>query len=365
MITPAGSLLAVDDDPDCLDLLEGLLRPLGHRLRCFSDAELVIPALQKEAAELILMDIEMPGLDGLELCRRIQADPQLSGTPIIFVTARQDEAALAEAFEAGGRDYLTKPFRKTDILARIGNHLALRRAEKQLQQQLAFRELMLTMLSHDLRGPLGTASTFLEQLIAGPYSQFEMLARLSLLKDSLSSTHHLLEQTLDWARSTQQELPFCPVWCDLERLALDSLDVYRLKAQEKNISLALDVPGGTYALLDPDMIRTALLNLINNALKYTHDDGKVSLKAIFGMGELRLSVSDTGTGMSIEQKRALEAQIRVMSHEGTAGEKGSGLGIKICQELAGRHGGHLEIQSSPDTGSHLSLVLPCIVRFNP
>lgn len=363
MTTLIGSLLAVDDDPDSLNLLEGLLKPLGHHIRCISQADAVIQALHQEPAELVLMDIQMPGINGIELCRQIQADHKLKGIPVIFVTARHDEVALANAYAAGGRDYLTKPFRKTDIQARIGTHLALHRAEQQLQQQLAFRDLMITMLSHDLRGPLGTAGIFIEQMIEGPFTQPELMARLALLKNSLNSTHQLLERTLDWARSIQHDLPFSPVWSDLKQLALQSLEAYRLKANEKNIILEVNVSDGLLALLDPDLIRTSLLNLINNALKYTTEGGKVTLTAEFGDSEFRLSVNDTGTGMSSEQIFALEQQQNINSLAGTQGEKGSGLGIKICQQLAARHGGQLQIVSQLGKGSCFTLVLPGSVRF--
>ncbi len=364
MTTPIGSLLAVDDDPDSLYLLEGLLKPLGHRIRCISQADAVIQALHQEPAELVLMDIEMPGINGIELCRQIQAHHKLKGIPVIFVTARHDEVALANAFAAGGRDYLTKPFRKTDIQARIGTHLALHRAEQQLQQQLALRDLMITMLSHDLRGPLGTAGIFIEQMIEGPFTQPELMARLALLRNSLNSTHQLLEQTLDWARSIQHDLPFCPVWSDLKQLAHHSLEAYRLKAHEKNIRLEVKVPDRAMALLDPDLIRTSLLNLMNNALKYTAEGGQVILSAEYGDREVKLSVCDTGIGMSAEQVRALEQQQTINSRAGTQGEKGSGLGIKICQQLAARHGGRLHIASQPGQGSCFTLILPGTVRFS-
>ncbi|MEZ0372057.1 MAG: response regulator, partial [Candidatus Sericytochromatia bacterium] len=200
---PCGSLLVVDDDKTHIQIVASVLRQEGFRLRFETDASQVIEMLRWQPVDLILLDIEMPVISGIELCRQLKADPDLAGIPVIFITGRAEEDVLLEAFNVGAADYLTKPVKFEEMLARIRTHIRLRQSEQQLQHQLAFRELMLTVLAHDLRGPLSSASDYLRQMIKSPYSQIEQLARLNVLAEALESTQNLLEQTLDWARSIQ------------------------------------------------------------------------------------------------------------------------------------------------------------------
>ncbi len=131
---PAADILIVDDMPDNLHILSQTLKRLGYKVRAVMDGELALTAAQAATPDLIMLDVDMPGMDGYETCRRLKADARTTDTPVIFISALGDVTAKVKAFEAGGVDYVTKPFHIEEVQARIETHLALRKLQKELEQ---------------------------------------------------------------------------------------------------------------------------------------------------------------------------------------------------------------------------------------
>jgi two-component system sensor histidine kinase/response regulator len=167
------TIMIVDDEPDNLNLLGVMLRQEGWSVRVFPRGDLALAASNDEVPDLILLDIRMPGMDGYEVCRRFKADDRLRTIPIIFLSAFSEPADKVRAFEAGGVDYITKPFSEREVLARTHTHLGLRLYQIHLEelvrqrvQELAeanrrlriwgdAKNQWLNMLSHEMRTPLG------------------------------------------------------------------------------------------------------------------------------------------------------------------------------------------------------------------
>ncbi|MBF0290906.1 MAG: diguanylate cyclase [Nitrospinae bacterium] len=129
-----GKILIVDDEAGALKLLKEILTAAGHEVRPFNNGELALRSIRAEAPELILLDIRMPGMDGFEVCRRIKEDERLKDIPVIFITAATDMEDKIKAFQAGGIDYITKPFQKEEVVTRVKTHVALNRSMLQLKQ---------------------------------------------------------------------------------------------------------------------------------------------------------------------------------------------------------------------------------------
>jgi diguanylate cyclase (GGDEF)-like protein len=132
MPEPAAKLLVVDDNESNLDILLHLLDP--YDVIVALDGNSALDLLQYECPDVILLDIVMPGLDGYEVCRRIKANPRWRHIPILFITAMTDEASLVRAFDVGGSDYVTKPFRSRELLARVRIQVEYRRAMEKLRR---------------------------------------------------------------------------------------------------------------------------------------------------------------------------------------------------------------------------------------
>jgi len=135
----AERILIVDDTPANLSLLVDALQAAGHRPLVATNGELALQRLAQQPPALILLDMRMPGLDGMEVCARIQRHPQWREIPVIFMTAVEEPEQKVAAFAAGAVDYVTKPFHTDEVLARIGTHLRLRRLQRELAGELAWR----------------------------------------------------------------------------------------------------------------------------------------------------------------------------------------------------------------------------------
>lgn len=171
--TAPATIMIIDDEPDNLNVLGDMLRRDGLNVRAFPDGEMALAAAGEEPPDMILLDIRMPEMDGYEVCRRFKSDERLDAIPVIFLSAYSDPADKMRAFEAGGVDYVTKPFAESEVLARTHNHLRLRRYQLHLEelvrqrvQELAeanrslciwadAKNQWLNMLSHEMRTPLG------------------------------------------------------------------------------------------------------------------------------------------------------------------------------------------------------------------
>lgn len=128
------SILVVDDTPVNLEILARTLKARGHRVRPVLDGQLALDAARAEPPSLVLVDIHMPGLSGFEVCAELKKEPALAHIPVIFISANTDASDKAQAFAAGGVDYVTKPFQVSEVLARVDTHLKLARLERELAQ---------------------------------------------------------------------------------------------------------------------------------------------------------------------------------------------------------------------------------------
>ncbi len=129
-----GNILIVDDNPDNLSVLEGILAADGHEVRPAVSGEIALKAVAARLPDLILLDIMMPGLDGFEVCRRLKDSPVTAAIPVLFISALDETGDKLKAFEAGGLDYITKPFAEREVLARVQTHLRLAAAQMELLQ---------------------------------------------------------------------------------------------------------------------------------------------------------------------------------------------------------------------------------------
>jgi DNA-binding NtrC family response regulator len=130
-------ILIVDDTPANLSVLLDLLEPHGYIVSAASDGHLALNVIPRLMPDLILLDVMMPELDGIETCRRIKADPLTAAIPILFISARDDAASIIAGFHVGAADYIVKPFRPEEVLARVQSHLRLATLTQQLKEKNA------------------------------------------------------------------------------------------------------------------------------------------------------------------------------------------------------------------------------------
>ena len=168
---PAPSVLIVDDTVDNLRLLAEVLGEQGYEVRPVTSGRQALQAVEQDPPDLILLDINMPEMDGYEVCRRLRLNERCRDLPVIFLTAMADTASKVRAFNMGGVDYITKPFQLDEVLARVRTHIALQRARAALAQSYrrlraleTLRDDLVQMIVHDMGSPLLAVQINLENV---------------------------------------------------------------------------------------------------------------------------------------------------------------------------------------------------------
>lgn len=353
-------LLVVDDDL-------GSIEYLGHLLKGFAqvsfatngDDALRLAALQRP--DLVLLDIELPGLHGFEVCRRMRATPALQGTPIIFATQHGDTHTEAEALQLGGDDFLRKPFDNEQVLARLRHQLRHRTAAATGRPRTPARPTTATMLSyiaHEMGNPINAINGFAQLMQTAPLPAGQA-EKLSHILDAVGRLKGLLTDVTDMARMEAGLFQIDTAEIELGGFLMQACAAAQDQAEALGMTLTLPAPEEVvWARADARRLRQCLDNLLSNAMKYGRSGGRIEVTIEERGREVLLAVQDHGDGLSDSQLAHLfEPYNRLGRDRGAI--PGTGLGLTLTRELVHAMGGHLEAHSDgPGQGSRFGLWLP-------
>ncbi len=314
--------------------------------------------------DLVLLDILMPGMDGLETCRRIRALPNGELLPIIFLTADERPEIHAEAFRAKGDDFLRKPILAAELIVRIRSLMRLKRLQAEIQAERDTlidlqkqREHLFEFIVHDLKNPLSTIQLGLEFLSdqgdSGPVTHNHLLR----LRDTAQYMDRMIQNILDIGRAEQMGLELRKTPIALSIWIPHLLQEVEAQAHRRGHVLAWDCPPGLEVKADPDFLRRLLLNLVDNALKYSPSGSRTQIEARAANDGVRLEVRDQGRGIP-EHLRELVFEKFVRVEEEAQTHSSSGLGLAFCQLVAEAHGGRIWVEENRPKGSVFVLELP-------
>jgi two-component system sensor histidine kinase/response regulator len=227
----------------------------------------------------------------------------------------------------------------------------------QHSEQNDMKDKLFTILAHDLRGPVGNLSVLLGVVSETEMSVEELREVVQEGHRSATQTYNLLDNLLGWVRSQMDEVRVLHT----RFLAVKSLVPVQLwmepQAKMKQITLTLDCPEALTVAADQRMFETIIRNLVSNAVKYSHENSTITIRGKPIGDAVAIEVEDRGEGVSPEKLKELFGRRTVASTLGTQGERGSGLGLMFCADLARALGGHLEAESTVGVGSTFRLVL--------
>jgi len=352
-------ILAVDDMPTNLLLLQACLPRDEFSFRGCGNAEELFLLLKGEPCDLLLLDVLLPGLDGYEIARTLKADPSWASIPIIFLTSLNQEDEVVKGFEAGGVDYVSKPFHKTELLLRLRTHLALKDKNEALWAANQARDRFFSILAHDLKNPLAGYQSLIHEVI----QTFDRIERQDLLEvlqtigQSAQNVYRLLETLLDWGRAQTGALVLEPQTLFLRFLVEESLESLEDGFRRKGIDLDVDL-GLDRVWADRDTVIAIVRNLLSNALKFTRPGGRVTLRSRSVDDRVELTVADTGVGIPPARIGMLFRMENKVSTPGTNREPGTGLGLILCAEFAEKNHGSIQVRSLPGEGTTFILALP-------
>lgn len=359
-------ILLVEDAAINARIMTAVLQRAGYGVCWVSSGEKALEMALAQKPDLILLDVVLPGIDGFEVCRRLKAETQTAEAPIIFMTGLSEVDNKVEGFELGAVDYITKPIRSQEVLARIHTHLTLRNLQKGLEQEIHERERLIADLdafahtvAHDLKSPLHSVMGFAEMLQIyhdrmSPSQIVEMATNIRAGGQKIVDiTDNLLLLAQTRRLDTVEKSPLsmkCIVGEVIERLT-PMINEYHAE------------------MLVPDQWPEAVgyapwveeiwINYVTNALKYGGRPPVIELGAEpFSNGFIKFWVKDNGQGLAPEEIDRLFQPFQRLSKDTNV--KGHGLGLSIVQRIAEQLGGSVGVESEPGAGSSFYFLLPAV-----
>jgi two-component system sensor histidine kinase/response regulator len=270
---------------------------------------------------------------------------------------------MVQGFEIGAVDYITKPFNKSELIARVRTHLTLQRQKLMLEENNAFKDKIFSIIGHDLRNPVGNIKTYIDAfLLSGMQLNEEVYTLLKDISILTEQAMALLENLLLWAKNQSGRLTSNPAKNDFAEAIKNAILLIRHQADNKNISIIKDSIPKTEAFFDAEQIAIVLSNLIWNAIKFTPKEGKIQIRVHphdeKGKAFIKVEISDNGVGIDPEDQKKLFDPHYHFTTYGTNNEKGSGLGLQLCREFVEMNGGSIGVQSEPGKGSTFFFTIP-------
>jgi len=346
-------ILIVDDNLQNLRILGKMLKGNGHNVALASSGSEALEFVQRKIPDLILLDIMMPEMDGIEACYKLKQEETTKQIPVIFITAQTDISEKLKAFKAGGEDYITKPFAKEEVLTRVNLVLDREFMKKKLKEAMnetekINRELQdfAYIVSHDLKAPLRGINTVANWLLDDYSDDFddEGKEHLNTLVNRSIQMANLIDGILDYSRIGRTEQDIALI--DIKNTISESIDILNIP---ENISVTY--PKNLPAIIfEPTRLEEIFINLISNSVKYM-DKAKGQIIIDYkDSGNCHLfSVSDNGPGIEKEYyDQIFEIFQTLSSHDSV---KSSGVGLTITKKIIEHYGGKIWLESEVELGT--------------
>jgi two-component system sensor histidine kinase/response regulator len=370
--------LVVDDVPQNIQVVGTMLREVGYSIMPATSGPAALQRVQRKVPDLILLDLMMPEMDGLEVCRHLKSDPATRPVPVIFLTASNEMSHLVQGFEAGAVDYVTKPFNPPELLARVRTHIELKHSRDLIlrySQQLAHlnteKNEFMGIVAHDLRNPLGAIKGFAEIVLEeadapqAPSSEQWSESRRQLLEcggriqQTAERMAEMVRNLLDANRIERGEVQLKVAPTDLCALLKTVVESQQPRAAAKGQSILLDAGANELlALVDRNVMVQVLENLLSNAVKYSPPGKRIFARLRGSPGGTRCEVQDQGPGLTQQDQQQLFGKFARLSAKPTGGEHATGLGLSIVKRLVEAMHGKVWCESQPGEGATFIVEVP-------
>ncbi|MGB0522526.1 MAG: hybrid sensor histidine kinase/response regulator [Flammeovirgaceae bacterium] len=365
------NLLVVDDEASYLADLRQILKDDNCTIIRAPNGEIGCRLAEERLPDVILMDWQMPKMDGITALQHLKANPKTTHIPVIFASGIMMSAKhLAMALNAGAVDFVRKPFEKVELLARINavlklaeSNRKLREANQQLKESNLTKERLMAIIAHDLQSPLssfhGTLS-LIKEMGQESFGKEELLQLINGIEAEFRSVKQLTNGLLAWALHEQQAITYKAEWINLTAFIQQSLELTAVSAKGKSIYLTSALDQELFIHTDPHMLQFIIRNLLANAVKFTKAQGKVVVQAhLEEEDEILLKVIDTGMGIPPNAiSQIFEGINPHKSQRDTRGKRSTGLGLAMIKEFSRCMGGRVWVESTWGKGSTFFVKLP-------
>ncbi len=374
-----GRILVIDDEPGMRLGCQRALSSQGYQADAVASGEEGLDRLRSDAYDLVLLDVMMPGMSGMETLRRIR---QLDSSVVcVVITGYATVEMAVQAIKEGAYDFITKPFDSDILILTVGQglerrHLALqaqRLAELEARtRELAHQKMELERLdkvkstftltvAHELRAPVAAIQSYLRLILDGYIPPDEQRPYLEKAERRAQAQLELITDLLDLARLQDPDLQAEKEPVSLAQVLNEIVDSMAARATEKHIEVELAVaPDLPLVSINPQHARQLWTNLISNAIKYTLDHGHVRV-SLAREGEVLVGqVSDTGIGIPADELPYLFQEFFRSKAAKAQTQMGTGLGLSIVKRILETYKGTIGVQSEPGEGTCFRFTLPVI-----
>jgi two-component system sensor histidine kinase/response regulator len=379
------SIFIVDDNPQNLQVLGKILLENRFKIEFSTSGEAALEWLKKKKFDLILLDINMPGMDGYEVCRRIRANPDMNNLPVIFLSADAERESILKGFELGAQDYVTKPFDSRELLVRVKTHLKLKesletleRFNKTLEEKVAERTLLLketneklertnfkllgldkaktaflNLISHEISTPLnGIAGPLL--LLRETVHTNEIDELVDILDISVKRLERFALDALLITKLQTKPGEMKKQKIDLNNLVTEVLVQEKEKILSKDIHIVLENDAAP-ALINGEgsLLKKCLGNVIDNALRFSPVSGKIGIR-IFAEGQNYIcEFSDSGKGFD---KPEFDNVFELFTTDSVYTDNCIGIGLPVARMIMEEHEGNISIANRSSGGAIVKLM---------
>ncbi|MEL6527225.1 MAG: hybrid sensor histidine kinase/response regulator [Chloroflexota bacterium] len=353
-------ILVVDDQLDTLTLLVDILQGqynVESTTRPLKALE-IAPEIQPD---LILLDVNMPKMDGYELCRRLMAIDSLADTPVIFLSAMHAPESRLAGLEAGAELYITKPYNIKEVLKHVNSQLSKAAQKKEILRRMRDMDDALNTVSHDLKNPISNIQSsvaVLHMILEDDPIEIDQVKQIAeIIESAADRMLSFVTEILDTALITEsQDIAFDTV--NLNNYLVSLYEDFELQANSKALEFTMSCPDDLMLTCSRPLLGQALRNLISNAIKYTPDEGRVAVTAYVDNNEAVIEVEDTGLGMSAEDKdRIFDRYFRIGS-DAHQTQEGTGIGLSIVKNAIEKQNGSISVESELGEGTLFVVRLP-------
>ena len=363
MLEKTPFILVVDDEESMRDSCSKILKKDGFLADTAKDGSAGLEKIEKNKPDLVLIDLKMPGISGMEVLEKIkEIDPNI--IPVVITGYSTVESAV-EAMKKGAYDFLPKPFTPEELRIIIRRGLERRKlileTESLQKEKKLIEENFITMVSHQLRSPLVAIQQYFEVILAGMAGEVQEKPKEMILRsrNRLEGLLNLINDWLDVARLDSGQIVDNIEPLSLKKIIKEIIEDLRPLTQDDSISLELgscsenDLVQG-----DKETLEQAFSNLITNAIRYNKPRGRVIITIKENKDFVSAEVQDTGIGIAEEHLAFIFDQFYRVKRGEDQKVKGTGLGLSIAKKIVEAHGGSIRVSSELGKGSSFTVLLP-------
>lgn len=341
----------VDDHEENLRVLASILMPHGYDLIPANCGAQVFERLKNRVPDLILLDVILPDINGVEICRKLKQVSDYVDIPVVFLSAADDKELVVEALESGGVDYIAKPFNQAELLTRVRTHIALKQARDELELLAADKDQLLRVMAHDFKNQISGVLMSSKLLLEREECQSLPDRSLKLIKNVAESSERMMgfmKSFLANQGTSKQTIDVRPVdGEEILSMVIENVESSALMKQTEIIRGEGVV--GRRILADGNACRQVFENLIENAVKFCPRGSRVEVSSrVVANNRIEVVIADNGPGFTVEDQKKMFRKYSKLSTRPSGGEPSTGLGLYIVKSLMEGMGGGIRLEGKKE-----------------